>query len=84
MAREFIYTDNFMKFIKQYYFNEMDERKLELEILSDPKTGAAIRGTGGLRKFRFSKDKSNKGKSGSFRIFYLDLEEKIILFSWQS
>lgn len=74
MQREFIYTDEFLKLIDQYKFSGMDERELEMIILNNPKVGEVIQGTGGLRKLRFSKENSNKGKSGSFRIFYLDLE----------
>lgn len=76
MWREFFYTNEFDKRMNQYNFSNVDERNLESDILNDPKVGAVIQGTGGLRKFRFSKEKSNTGKSGSFRIFYLDLEER--------
>lgn len=76
MSREFIYTSEFEKRIKKFGFSEIDERDLENEILDNPKQGNVIPGTSSLRKFRFSKKESNKGKSGSFRIFYLDLEEK--------
>ena len=41
-----------------------------MEILKNPKIGSVIRGTGGLRKLRFSFE--NKGKSGSTRICYVD------------
>ncbi|WP_411843740.1 hypothetical protein [Salinicoccus sp. HZC-1] len=78
MWREFIYTNEFEKRMNQHKFSKIDERNLERDILNDPKVGAVIQGTGGLRKFRFSKEGANKGKSGSFRIFYLDLEEKTI------
>lgn len=76
MQREFIYTDEFVKLKDQYKFSGMDERELEKTILNNPKVGEVIQGTGGLRKLRFSKEKSDKGKSGSFRIFYLDLEQR--------
>jgi hypothetical protein len=37
-----------------------------------------IPGTGGVRKTRLKS--ANKGKRGGFRVCYLDLEEKLILF----
>lgn len=75
MKREFIYTNQFEKIMNHYKFSEIDERKLENTLLQNPELGDVVQGTGGLRKFRFSINQSNAGKSGSFRIFYLDLEE---------
>ena len=45
-------------------------KELQLEILSNPKFGKVIRGTGGLRKMRFAI--KNKGKSSSIRVLYVD------------
>jgi hypothetical protein len=47
------------------------------ELLADPKVGAVMRGTGGIRKMRFAFEQ--QGKSGSARVIYVDFEvyEKI-------
>jgi hypothetical protein len=47
-----------------------DRRRLENEIVNNPQIGAVIRGTGGLRKMRFSFE--GRGKSGSSRVLYVD------------
>ena len=50
-------------------------------MLSDPKVGAVMRGTGGVRKMRFAFEQ--RGKSGSVRVIYVDFEiyEKIFLIT---
>lgn len=70
MTRTFIQTDEFVKNWERLDLTDDDMRRLELEILKNPKIGSVIRGTGGLRKLRFSFE--NKGKSGSTRICYVD------------
>ena len=48
-----------------------DLRFLELEILKGPSRAPVIKGTGGLRKLRFSGRKSTRGKSGANRVCYV-------------
>lgn len=43
-------------------------------IAAAPESGSIIRGTGGLRKLRFQDPKSNKGKSGGYRVCYAYFE----------
>lgn len=52
-----------------------DLRRLELEILKDPTGPPVIRGTGGLRKLRYSSRRSAKGKSGANRLCYVHYAE---------
>jgi hypothetical protein len=47
---------------------------LEIEILALPRKGDKIPGSGGFRKIRLSREGSNKGKSGSYRVLYLDIQ----------
>jgi hypothetical protein len=47
-----------------------DLSRLETSLLANPEAGVVIRGSGGLRKLRFSPAASSKGKSGSLRICY--------------
>lgn len=58
-----------------------DLKRLQEELLADPKVGAVMRGTGGVRKMRFAFEQ--KGKSGSVRVIYVDFEvyEKIFLIT---
>ena len=50
MTRTFIQTTEFERNWKELGFTDDDLRRLELEILKNPKTGAVMQGTGGLRK----------------------------------
>ena len=58
-----------------------DLKRLQEELLADPKIGAVMRGTGGVRKMRFAFE--HRGKSGSIRVIYIDFEiyEKIFLIT---
>lgn len=47
-----------------------DLRRLQQEILQNPKAGDVVQGTGGLRKMRFAFE--HRGKSGSARVAYVD------------
>jgi mRNA-degrading endonuclease RelE of RelBE toxin-antitoxin system len=44
---------------------------LESEILKDPDRSPVIRGTGGLRKLRFTEPGSGRGKRGAYRVCYV-------------
>ena len=51
--------------------DDADLRRLEQEIANNPQIGAVMRGTGGLRKMRFSYLR-DRGKRGGARILYVD------------
>ena len=53
-------------------------RRLQKELLQNPKTGDMIRGTGRLRKMRFAFE--HRGKSGSTRVCYVDFEIKEVIY----
>ncbi len=77
MKRMFIQTTVFTRI----YDRLVEERKLleddfvdfEKELLQNPKLGKVITGMAGLRKIRLRS--TNKGKSGGFRIDYLDFPD---------
>lgn len=47
-------------------------------LAAHPQSGAIIRGTGGIRKFRWAS--GNKGKSGGVRVIYYYHNDRIPLF----
>ncbi len=49
-------------------------KAIQMEILKDPTKGDIVQGAGGIRKIRVARGKS--GKSGGYRVFYLDLPDK--------
>lgn len=81
MTKTFIQTNEFTKNWSQLGLTDEDLRTLENELLSNPKAGKVIRGTGNLRKYRFSLP--NQGKSGSTRVCYVDfvIQETIYLIT---
>ena len=81
MTRTFVELPIFQRKWKAMGLNDKDLKRLQEELIADPKVGAAIQGTGGLRKMRFAFEK--RGKSGSVRVIYVDFEvyEKIYLIT---
>ena len=81
MTRSFIELPIFRSKWKALGLNDDDLRRLQIELLSDPKVGAVMQGTGGVRKMRFAFE--DRGKSGSVRVIYVDFEvyEKIFLIT---
>lgn len=81
MEREFVELPLFRTKWKKLGLTEKDLYRLQIELLSDPKVGDVMRGTGGIRKMRFAFEK--RGKSGSVRVIYIDFEvyEKIFLIT---
>ena len=81
MTRSFIELPIFQSKWKSMGLNDDDLHRLQQEMLSDPKIGAVMQGTGGVRKMRFAFE--HRGKSGSIRVIYIDFEvyEKIYLIT---
>jgi hypothetical protein len=69
----FVCIEPFHRLWVKYGLTEDDMISLENEILSAPRKGDEITGSGGFRKIRFSREESNKGKSSSYRVLYLYL-----------
>jgi hypothetical protein len=67
----FVCIEPFHRLWTKYGLTEDDMISLENEILAAPRKGGDIPGSGGFRKIRLSREGSNKGKSGSYRILYL-------------
>lgn len=81
MKRTFIELPLFRSKWKDLGLNEEDLHDLQIKLLSNPKIGSVIKGTGGVRKMRFAFE--HKGKSGGIRVIYVDFEiyEKIYLLT---
>ena len=81
MTRTFIQTMEFSRNWDRLGFQDSDLRRLELELLFNPTAFPVLRGTGGLRKMRFSRE--SEGKRGGVRVCYVDfvVEEVIYLIT---
>ncbi len=78
MTREFIFTKPFLASWKAMGLDTESLKTLENILLSNPKIGDVIQGTGGARKMRIQLD--GRGKSGGGRVVYLDVFEKEKLY----
>lgn len=82
MKRELVQTKIFEKeindLIAKNKLSRDDFENFKKKLVENPKQGDVISGTGGVRKTRLKS--ASKGKRGGFRVCYLDLEEKLILF----
>ena len=81
MTRTFVELPLFRSKWKSLVLDDNDLKRLQEEMLLDPKTVAVMKETGGIRKMRFAFE--HRGKSGSIRIIYVDFEiyEKIYLLT---
>ena len=68
-----IETPIFTRRLKSILDDE-DYRDLQNELITNPKAGRLISGSGGLRKYRWSG--SGRGKRGGSRVIYYWLSEK--------
>ena len=81
MTRIFVELPIFRTRWKEMGLDDQDLIRLQEELLADPKVGAVMKGTGGVRKMRFAFQ--HRGKSGSIRVIYVEFEvyEKIFLIT---
>ena len=70
MTREFVIMPEFDRQWQKLGLDDDELRQLQETLLQNPKAGAVIRGTKGLRKIRIAFE--GKGKSGSGRVAYVD------------
>jgi hypothetical protein len=77
---DFIETRRFTADWEDLGLNDDDFTALQIGIISSPKEGAVMKGTGGLRKLRFAPAQWNTGKSGAVRICYAYFEEYSLVF----
>ena len=70
MTREFVMMPEFDRQWRKLGLGDNELRQLQEILLENPKAGAVIRGTKGLRKIRIAFE--GQGKSGSGRVAYVD------------
>jgi len=78
MKREFVMTEWFDASWEEQSLSDEHLRLLQDELLRNPSCGDVMRGTGGFRKMRFALP--GRGKSGGFRIIYLDIPDYETLY----
>jgi mRNA-degrading endonuclease RelE of RelBE toxin-antitoxin system len=73
MKSIFVESTIFEKY-REEYLTDDEYRLFQAELMSEPKRGDVIQGTGGLRKIRVAV--KDKGKRGGARVIYYFLDEK--------
>jgi hypothetical protein len=74
---EFVYLGLFER-TRKGVLTEAEMKAVEDELLSNPKAGAVIINTGGVRKVRAAQE--GRGKSGSARVVYLYVPEQATVY----
>lgn len=72
-------TPMFLKDVKRANLDEDEHSKLINFLASNPKVGAVIEGTGGVRKVRFAAQ--GRGKGGGYWVVYYFHSDEIPLFA---
>ncbi|MCL2411541.1 MAG: addiction module toxin RelE [Treponema sp.] len=78
MERGFAYLKKFSDKWDNLGLTDDDLSLLEQYLSKNPNAGKVVRGTGGLRKFRWKLP--NTGKSGGLRILYVDVVIQEIMY----
>lgn len=60
---------------EQLELSDLDLEALQVIVMLQPRGGDVVEGTGGLRKMRFAREGSARGKSGGLRVCYAYIEE---------
>lgn len=75
MERLFIEASWFTERLKEFGSATL-LMEMQDEILKNPSKGDVIQGTNGVRKLRIGDKRHGRGKSGGFRVLYLDLPDR--------
>lgn len=82
MKRQIVQAEDFTNeiedLIKKRKLSKKDFDDFKNDLAQNPEQGDIISGTGGIRKTRLKS--VSKGKRGGFRVCYLDVEDRLILF----
>ena len=73
----FVETSLFSKLVMEYLSDE-EYLKLQDKLAQDPESGTVIRGSGGVRKFRWAAP--GRGKRGGYRVIYYVRRAKEIIW----
>ena len=71
MTRKFVELQGFRKAWSVIGLSDADLYELEMKLLTNPRAGKVIKGSGGARKVRF--EAQGKGQRGGARVIYVDI-----------
>ena len=73
----FVETRLFTRLVQEYLTDE-EYGRLQRQLIENPEAGAVIRGSGGVRKLRWSA--RGRGKRGGYRVIYYVRQPKGIIW----
>jgi len=73
-------TATFTAIWKHWRLEDDDLRSLERQVMENPLAGKVMRNTGGVRKTRFAPPSRGSGKSGAFRVCYVYVPAREIVY----
>lgn len=76
----FVEVSGFTALWSHFGLTDADLHVLQVTLAAHPTAGDVVAGTNGVRKIRYTPPGSGRGKSGAFRIFYLNLPERGVVF----
>jgi len=78
----FVELEPFPRQWKSLNLTDDDLSALQTIIVVDPNIGSVVKGSGGLRKVRFSTPGSHAGKRGAYRVFYCHFPDYGLAILW--
>jgi len=73
----FVETRLFTRLVSEY-LSDHEYAQLQNELIGNPKAGAVIRGSGGVRKIRWAAQ--GRGKRGGYRVIYFVRSSKSVIW----
>ena len=73
----FVETQLFSRLVQEYLTDD-DYWSLQAELIRNPRVGAVIRGSGGVRKLRWAAP--GRGKRGGYRVIYYVRQPKGVIW----
>lgn len=73
----FVETRLFTRLVREYLSDD-EYAELQQELIRNPEAGAVVRGSGGVRKLRWSA--SGRGKRGGYRVIYFVRRPKGVIW----
>ena len=73
----FVETRLFTRLVSEY-LSDQEYAQLQSELIGNPKAGASIKGSGGIRKIRWAAP--GRGKRGGYRVIYFVRSSKGVIW----
>ena len=80
MTLTFVERSTFTKSLDAFFSNDEAYRLFQNDLLANPEKGEVMRGTGGLRKIRWTDSARGKGTRGGIRVIYFYVPDAKVIY----